>query len=295
MARSPTLVAPCRPVAADGAVGGIHCSEHAHDLRALGRPGDQRRVDERRDRRLEHRLVGRSARTSTASNARSTSSIDVVADLDPAAQQPRVAARGRELGQAVEHEVDLGHRARASGCCRPASASTARRVTGSTSVGQQPLRDRCPRRRAAPRAPRRPRARRRSTAPSRVVTGATRAPVRISAPGGPSAPPRAPRRRADGPPLANTVSPAAPPSLPAASASSTAVVPADHGPIAVYRTPRQAVRRRGSPRVANDSATKSATAIASTRRIVRPSSLAQAAERPPEPQARAARRRSPAP
>ena len=70
------------------------------------------------------------------------------------------------------------------------------------------------------------------TAPSRVVTATTFGPVRISAPAARAAEASA-SDSADGPPFANTVSPAAPPSLPAASASSTAVVPADHGPIAV--------------------------------------------------------------
>ncbi len=109
------------------------------------------------------------------------------------------------------------------------------------------------------------------TAPSRVVTATTFDPVRISAPAARAADASA-SDTADGPPFAKTVSPAAPPSLPAESASSTAVEPADQGPMAVYRTARQAaVARIGS--LSNDSATKSAAAIASTRRIVRPSCL----------------------
>ena len=89
--------------------------------------------------------------------------------------------------------------------------------------------------------------------PSVEVIATTRAPVRISAPAACAADDSA-SATADGPPFANTVSPAAPPSLPAESASSTAVVPADHGPIAVYRTPRQAsVARTASER--NDSPT----------------------------------------
>ncbi len=58
------------------------------------------------------------------------------------------------------------------------------------------------------------------TTPSAVVTATTLAPVRISAPAARAAEASA-SDRADGPPLANTVSPAAPPSLPAASARST--------------------------------------------------------------------------
>ena len=106
--------------------------------------------------------------------------------------------------------------------------------------------------------------------PSEAVTATTSAPVRISPPAARAAEARA-STRAPGPPAAKTVSPDAPPSLPAASSRSTLVVPADHGPIAVWRTPRQAtVARSGSAE--SDSPTKSATAIASTRRIVRPSS-----------------------
>ena len=106
--------------------------------------------------------------------------------------------------------------------------------------------------------------------PSREVIATTSAPVRISTPaarrrrleGGASAHPDRRVRRPSGP--------AAPPSLPAESASSTAVVPADQGPIAVYWTPRQAIAA-WSASVSNDSATKSATAIGRTRVIVRPS------------------------
>ena len=68
--------------------------------------------------------------------------------------------------------------------------------------------------------------------PSTARMDATRAEVRISAPAAWAAAASA-SASADGPPRAKTVSPAAPPSLPAESASSTAVVPADHGPIAV--------------------------------------------------------------
>ena len=53
------------------------------------------------------------------------------------------------------------------------------------------------------------------TTPSRVVTATTEAPVRMSAPAARAADASA-SDRADGPPRANTVSPAAPPSLPAA-------------------------------------------------------------------------------
>ena len=48
-------------------------------------------------------------------------------------------------------------------------------------------------------------------------------------------------------------------------------MPADHGPIAVYWTPRHAMAAR-SASVSNNSATKSATAIGRTRVIARPSS-----------------------
>ena len=105
--------------------------------------------------------------------------------------------------------------------------------------------------------------------PSREVIATTSAPVRISTPASRAADSSA-LTSAPGPPRANTVWPAAPPSLPAESPSSTAVVPADHGPIAVYWMPRQAIAAR-SASVSNDSATKSATAIGRTRVIVRPS------------------------
>ncbi len=111
----------------------------------------------------------------------------------------------------------------------------------------------------------------------------TSAEVRISTPASVAAAASA-AASAPGPPRAKTVWPGAPPSLPAESASSTAVVPADHGPIEVYWMARQAMAA-WSASVSNDSATKSAIAIGRTRVIVRPSWLAQAAEGPAETQA----------
>src|SRR5438034_642516 len=98
------------------------------------------------------------------------------------------------------------------------------------------------------------------------VIAVTSVPVRIC-------PPKALREAArasataPGPPFANTVWPGAPPSLPAESVSSTAVVPADHGPIAVYWMPRDAISAR-SGSDSNASATKSATAMGRTRKAV---------------------------
>ena len=86
--------------------------------------------------------------------------------------------------------------------------------------------------------------------PSRDVMCATSAPVRISTPAALAAAASA-SARTPGPPRTKTVWPAAPPSFPAASMSRTAVVPADHGPIAVYWTPRQAMAA-WSASVSND-------------------------------------------
>ncbi len=86
-----------------------------------------------------------------------------------------------------------------------------------------------------------------------VSTSTTSAPVRISAPSDLAAEARA-SASAPGPPRANVDCPAAPPSFPAESPRNTAVVPADHGPIAVYCTardataPRTARSRRTPPR-----------------------------------------------
>jgi hypothetical protein len=104
---------------------------------------------------------------------------------------------------------------------------------------------------------------------SRDVTAATSTAVRISTPFDRAAPASA-SLSAPGPPRANTVCPAAPPSLPALSASRIAVVPADHGPTEQYCTPRHAIAARNAS-VSNASATKSATAMGSTRSTVRAS------------------------
>ena len=96
--------------------------------------------------------------------------------------------------------------------------------------------------------------------------------------------PRAPRASAAGPPLANVVCPAAPPSFPAESARSTSAVPADHGPMAVNSEPRAA----SGPRTASDvnhSPTKSAAAIGSGPRELARGAGAQAPVGPREPQA----------
>ena len=78
---------------------------------------------------------------------------------------------------------------------------------------------------------------------SRSAMRVTSASQRISPPAALTAPTSA-AVSAPGPPRANTVWPAAPPSLPAESARRTPVVPADHGPIAVYSTPRAAIAAR---------------------------------------------------
>ena len=108
------------------------------------------------------------------------------------------------------------------------------------------------------------------TRPSAVVTPATSAPVRISAPK-PRAAAASAAASAPGPPRAYTTWPAAPPSLPAESASSAAVVPIDHAPSAVNVTARIATAARTGS-LSNDSATKSAIAIGRTRSSWRASS-----------------------
>ncbi len=164
------------------------------------------------------------------SNARSTSSIEVVPTWirprssrasPPAAgtsgrpsstrltlaSRPGVrmfVARQRSAGPSVTGSTSL-----VRSCCGSRPDTTAGAVISSPEASATPV-----------------------TAPSSVVTATTRASVRISAPASRAADASA-SARADGPPRANTVSPAAPLSLPAASASSTCVVPADHGPIAV--------------------------------------------------------------
>ena len=102
-----------------------------------------------------------------------------------------------------------------------------------------------------------------ATRPPRTSSVETSAPVRTSAPAAAAAASSA-LASAAGPPLANVVCPAAPPSFPAESARSTRAVPADHGPMAVKSDPRAA---RG-PRTASDvnhSPTKSAAAIGTAR------------------------------
>ena len=101
------------------------------------------------------------------------------------------------------------------------------------------------------------------TRPSRVVTATTSAPVLTSAPNPRTAAASA-SASAPGPPLAKTVWPAAPPLLPAESASSVAVVPIDRAPSAVKATARIAIAARTGS-LSNDSATKSAIAIGRTR------------------------------
>ena len=109
------------------------------------------------------------------------------------------------------------------------------------------------------------------TRPSRVVTSTTSAPVRISAPK-PRAAAASASASAPGPPLAKTVWPAAPPSLPAESASSAAVVPIDRAPSAVNAMARIAIAARTGS-LSNDSPTKSAMAIGRTRSSWRASSF----------------------
>ena len=109
------------------------------------------------------------------------------------------------------------------------------------------------------------------TRPSSVATPTTSAPVRISAPKARAAAASA-SASAPGPPFAKTVWPAAPPSLPAESASSAAVVPIDQAPSAVNATARIATAARTGS-LSNDSATKSAIAIGRTRSSWRASSF----------------------
>jgi hypothetical protein len=103
--------------------------------------------------------------------------------------------------------------------------------------------------------------------PSTVRTRATSAPVRTSTPAARAAPSSA-STRASGPPRGNAVSPAAPPSFPAASVSSVSVVPADRGPIDEKRTARAATAPRRTS-VSRDSSSRSDTDIGSTRRTSR--------------------------
>ena len=235
-----------------------------------GAPGDERRVDERRDRRLEDRLVGDPAVLRGVEGALHGVDRGRV-DQDPAAQQragrrPRRGTRGVPSSTRLTFATDPGVR------MLPARQRIdGPTVTGSTSevsscFGSRPETTREPRSPRRPRARRRSRHRRRSSPARRGRRSGSRRPM-------PAPRPRAPRRAFDGPPLAYTVSPAAPPSLPAESASSTWVVAG--GPRPHRRVP-DAAPGASSPRIAsvsNDSVTKSATAIASTRRIVRPSCL----------------------
>ena len=101
-----------------------------------------------------------------------------------------------------------------------------------------------------------------------VVIAATGTAVRISAPKDRAAAARA-SASAPGPPMANADWPGAPRSFPTESDSITAVVPADHGPIAVYWIPRTASAARTAS-VSKLSPTKSATAMGRVRRSSRP-------------------------
>ena len=108
-----------------------------------------------------------------------------------------------------------------------------------------------------------------TTRPARERIAVTSASVRISAPAARAAEASA-SASAPVPPRANVAVPAAPPSVPAESFRNTAAVPADHGPQAVYCTPRV----DSGPRTAsssNASWSRSATAIGIARIASRPS------------------------
>ena len=111
------------------------------------------------------------------------------------------------------------------------------------------------------------------TAPSFTRMRCTSAPVRISAPASRAASAIA-RVTAPGPPAAVTLLPPGTGSL-AAPSSSTAPVPADHGPIAVPWIARAATLAC-SRSVSNHSATRSATAIGPQRRSAKDSFLPSA-------------------
>ena len=155
--------------------------EDAHDLRALGRAGDERRVDERRDRRLEDRLR-RLIRPYFDGVEGVLHRVDRGrVDLDPAAQQARdrrrrpgtpAAGRATRLTLATEPGVRmLPARQRIDGPTVTGSTSVVSSCFGSSPETTARAAISSPPSRTTP-----------VTAPSRVVTCATRAPVRISAP-----------------------------------------------------------------------------------------------------------------
>ena len=121
------------------------------------------------------------------------------------------------------------------------------------------------------------------TAPSRVVTEATRALSRISAPAARAAAASA-SATADGPPRANTVSPDAPPSLPAASREQHGRRP--RRPRPHRRVPDAAPRGHGADRLRGEPLAHEVRDRHREHAQDRPPVLAtQAAERPAQPQA----------
>ena len=265
---SPNASRVGRPVAVAERVRRV-LRDDAHDLRAGRRPLDERRIHQRRDRRLEDRSL-RARPYLEASKARSMASMPG-RDDDPPAQERLVATGGREDRQPREREVDLGHDARRPDVAGPPAERRARarpdpRRSTSVRFGSTPETTA----RAAissPEASTTPVAR-----PSFEVIAATSAPVRISAPA-------AARSRGERRPTGRRARPARRRSrrprrrrCPPNPSSRIAAVPADHGPTDAYRTPRQAIAARTAS-VSNDSATRSATAIGRIRRIVRESCL----------------------
>ena len=201
----------------------------------------QRRVGQRRDGRLQVRLVARRGRTSR--RRRPLEVVDARRDHDPAAEALVVRRRPPNAGTPGQRQVHLGRRSPAVRRFPARHTSVGPEVHRVEQPEQRPLRvgagDHDARRRdlLARRPGPRP-----SPAPSLV--GDRRPPRRRS--GSPRRTPRAAAgqrlgQRPRAAPRRTTVCPAAPPSLPAESPSSTAAVPAVHGPIAVYRTPRAAI------------------------------------------------------
>ena len=193
---------------------------------------DQRGVGERRDRRLDDRGV-RIAAVLGRSWARSVASMPG-AIQDATAQRLGSVRRPGRRGSPGER-LTLAT-CPVCGCCLPATAGSGQRRPVGRRV--RPLR-------AMPATTARavissPPA---STTPSpsrHGGDGGTSASVRISTPASRAAASSAAAERARAA-AGEDRRPAAPPSLPAESASRTAVVPADHGPIDVYWTPRQAI------------------------------------------------------
>ena len=244
--------------------------------------GDQRRVDERRDRRLEDRAAPGSGRTSTrrtrARRRRSTSSPPGSGHAAAARRRPRPGTRGgrratRLTLATVPGVRMLPARQRSDG---PSVTGSTRPVSSRFGSMPETIAGAAISSPASSTTP--------VATPSIDGIATTRAPVRISAPAA---------WAADGERVGERRRPAL---REHRLAGGPAVVAGGVGEQHRGRARRPRAHRRvadaapgerraHAPGVANDSATKSATAIASTRRIVRPSSLPRPAERAPEPQA----------